>query len=548
VLDLKGKLIVGTLLFFIVGALFYWMGSFYVSLTKKVPAVGGGYTEGIVGQPRYLNPILSQTSAADRDLSQVLFSGLFGYDSEGNVVPRLAERYSVSDDGKEYTVTLRANAKWHDGSDVTVSDVLFTVNAIQDPAYKSPLRQNWQGIDIESKDDRTLVFTLKKPYFGFLEHLTVGILPKHIWETIPPERFVLADYNLVSPVGSGPYRYSDMKKDSNGNILSYDLRAFSPYFDGEPYITKLSFHFYESEDGLVAAFRKKEVMGMSPLSSAGNDGLKDWKGSENHGFFLPRVFAVFFNPVKSVPLAYAEVREALSRATDRDALVREVLHGEGVPAFSPLLPFMEDAPSPQAIAFDIDVANRLLEEKGWVKGDDGIRKKGEVRLEFDLAVPEWFDLRRTADILASQWAAIGVKANVKVLGVSDLSQSLIRPREYQALLYGEEMRLRPDYYSFWHSSQKTDPGLNLALFDDTAADDALTSLREELDPAKRKDLFSQFDQALGAKYPAVFLYSPKAFYVVSSQVKGMVLEKANDFSSRFSDLAHWYIDTKRIRK
>ena len=548
VLDFKGKLIVGSLLFFIAAALLYWVGAVYVSMTKAVPTTGGSYTEGIVGQPRYLNPILSQTSAADKDLVQVLFSGLFGYDDDGNVVPKLAEHYSVSDDGKVYTVTLRAGAKWHDGTDVTADDVLFTVNAIEDPAYKSPLRQNWQGIDASSTDARTLVFTLKKPYFGFLEHLTVGILPKHIWETIPPERFALADYDLVSPVGSGPYQFVGLKKDANGNILSYDLQAFPQYFEGTPYITKLSFHFYEGEDELVAGFKKKEIMGMSPLSSTGTDGLRGRKGTNIHEFLLPRVFAVFFNPVKSVPLAYAEVREALSRATDREALVRDVLHGDGTPTSSPLLSFMDNVPVPQVIPYDVDAANKILDDKGWTRGDDGIRKKGDARLEFDLAVPDWSDLKATADTLAGQWAKIGVRVNVKVLGVSDLSQSLIRPREYQALLYGEEMRLDPDYYSFWHSSQKTDPGLNLAMFDDTAADDALTSLRETIDPAKRKDLFTQFEAALGAKWPAVFLYSPKADYVVSSQVKGIALGKADDFSSRFSDVSHWYIDTKRIRK
>lgn len=548
VLTLRERLIVGTLVFFSFGALLYWIGALYLSFTVSVPAIGGRYMEGVVGQPRYLNPILSQTSAADKDLSELLFSGLFGYDNEGKVVPQLAEHYSVSDDGKEYRVTLRGNAKWHDGSDVVASDVLFTVNAIQDPAYKSPLRQNWQGVEATSPDDRTIVFTLKKPYFGFLEHLTVGILPKHVWENIPPERFALADYNLVSPIGSGPYRYFDMKKDSNGNILSYDLRAFPEYFDGEPYITKLSFHFYESEDELVSAYEKKEIMGMSPLSSTKDQVIEERRGSEDHEFSLPRVFAVFFNPVKSVPLAYAEVREALSLATDREMLVREALFGKGVATSSPLLPFMEDVPVVQVSSFDIDAANRLLDEKGWVKGDDGIRSKGSARLEFDLAVPEWAGLRKTADILMEEWLNIGAKVNVKVLGVSDLSQSLIRPREYQALLYGEEMRLRPDYYSFWHSSQKADPGLNLSMFDDNDADDTLAALREEIDPEKRKELFLKFGQALGAKYPAVFLYSPKASYVVSNQVKGIRLDRANDFASRFSDIRNWYIDTKRIRK
>jgi peptide/nickel transport system substrate-binding protein len=160
-LNRKEKMVVSVLIFFLFGSIAYWGGALYFSFTMAVPDHGGRYAEGVVGQPRYLNPILSQTSAADRDLSTVLFDGLFGYDDQGKVVEKLAEHYTISDDGKTYTVTLRGGALWHDGMPVTAQDVLFTIQAIQDPAYKSPLRQNWQGIETEAKDDRTVVFNLK---------------------------------------------------------------------------------------------------------------------------------------------------------------------------------------------------------------------------------------------------------------------------------------------------------------------------------------------------------------------------------------------------
>ena len=108
-------------------------------------------------------------------------------------------------------MTLKQGVKWHDGEELSADDVLFTMRAIQDPAYKSPLRGGLISVEVATVDRYTLTFTLKKSYFGFLESLTAGILPKHIWENISPENFLLAYYNLT-PVGSAPCRFSDSYK------------------------------------------------------------------------------------------------------------------------------------------------------------------------------------------------------------------------------------------------------------------------------------------------------------------------------------------------
>jgi len=528
-------------------ASFYWLGALYFSSTEAVPDKGGRYIEGIVGQPRYVNPILSPANAADEDLVHAVYAGLLGYDADGRVRNELAEHMSVSEDGKEYLVTLRGDAKWHDGHEVLSHDVLFTIDAIKNPVYKSPLQKNWQGVEVESVDDRTIRFILKKPYFGFPEHLTVGILPKHIWETIPAEGFALSDPNLA-PIGAGPYRFFDYQKDSNGNILSYELRAFPEYFGGEPYITKLAFNYYPDEESAVEAFSRKEVMGVASVSLQHTADFLDKKGVALHEFSLPRIFAVFFNPVKNIPLAYPEVREALSKATDREAIVQEALMGRGLAASLPFLPFMEGSPDLHAVPFDVDAANRLLDEKGWVRGDDGIRSKNGTPIVFQLAVPAWLELERTAELLRVQWEQIGARVEVRVMPLAELSQEVIRPREYDAVLYGEEMRVNPDFYSFWFSKEKNDTGFNLAMFSEDAADEALLSLREELNPDRRRELLSSFLGILSEKYPAVFLYSPNVSYVMDDSVGGFDVRNANSISCRLSGVAHWYVETKRVWK
>ena len=198
----------------------------------------------MVGQPAHINPLLSMSSDVDADLTQIIYSGLLKYGSDGNLVPDLAESYEISDDKTTYTFHLRKNATWHDGTPLTASDVIFTLNIISDPAYKSPLRLNWQGVDAESPDDYTVVINTHTPYAGFLQNATFGVLPKHLWESVKPDNFALTQLNL-EPIGSGPFKYSTFQKDSKGNILSYKLVANPNYFLGKPYISKTTFNFYE---------------------------------------------------------------------------------------------------------------------------------------------------------------------------------------------------------------------------------------------------------------------------------------------------------------
>ena len=529
-------------------ALLFWLGALYMGSTKAVPKAGGEYIEGIAGQPRYINPVLSQTSEADADLVQLIYSGLFSYDAAGNLVKRLAADYSVSEDGKLYTVTLRPGIRWHDGEELTADDILYTIQVIQDPSYKSPLRANWLSVDVAAADRYIVTFTLKKTYFGFLENLTLGILPKHIWENIAPENFLLADYNLA-PIGSGPYSFFDSEKDSSGNMLSYELRAWNDYFDGAPYISKIIFHFYPDEAALIDAYNRKETLGINSVMPENLSRLKENKSMSIYEINIPRIFAVFFNTTKNVALAHDEVREALSYATNRDAIIREVLSGRGQSAYTALLPFMTGYATDFAWPyFDIEKAKALLEDNGWKQGDDGMRSKNGASLDIELTVPDWPELTRTADLLKTEWREAGARVSVKVLGAADLQQNAIRPREYEALLFGEAAMLDSDPYSFWHSSQKRDPGLNLALFDNKGADDILATLREELNPEKLREKYRAFQEILLAENPAIFLYSPTYLYVVNSTVKGIDIRSVDAGAFRLSNVKDWYISTERVKK
>ncbi|MFA6552635.1 MAG: ABC transporter substrate-binding protein, partial [Candidatus Paceibacterota bacterium] len=147
----------------------------------EIPVQGGTLNEGVVGSPRFINPILALNDA-DRDLTSLIYSGLLKATPEGRLVPDLASDYNISDNGLMYTFNIKANAKFHDGADVTADDVVFTIQRLQDATLKSPKRASWDGIIAAKVSDKQVTFTLKQPYSPFLENTTIGILPKHIWK------------------------------------------------------------------------------------------------------------------------------------------------------------------------------------------------------------------------------------------------------------------------------------------------------------------------------------------------------------------------------
>lgn len=525
------------------------MGVFYVNMTSTVPKYGGEYKEGIVGQPIYINPLLSQTSQADSDIVSLVYSGLFKYDKSGKVVMDMAENYKISEDKKEYEIQIKKNIKWHSGENLTAKDIEFTFMAIQDASYKSPLRQSFQGVDIKVIDDFNIIFYLKNPYMGFLESLTVGILPKYIWENISPEKFSLAEYNM-HPIGTGPYVFVDFQKNSDGNILSLHLNSFKNFYDQKPYISKITFNFYPDDESLINGYNKKEIMGMSSVAPERIGEIKNEKSTKIFEISMPRYFALFLNQTKNFSLAHDEVRKALNLSVDRNFLIEKALNGRGFVLFSPFSEKMDMFNMDyNKIDFNIDEANKILDEAGWkLDSSENVRKKDGKNLEFEVVTTDWPELAITAEILKEQWNRIGAKVNIKTLSISDIQQNYIKTREYDSILFGQAITFNPDLYSFWHSSQKRDPGLNLSLFDNKDADEILESLRQNTDESKRIEDYTKLQEIISKKQPAVFLYGQAYLYPINTGVYGVDIENINLPSQRFSDISKWYIKTSRVFK
>ncbi len=341
ILSRKEKFILYLALIVLIVSLTFWAINFFLSSTEKVPTFGGEITEGMVGQPMYINPILSQSNEIDSSLSRLIFSSLMTYDSQGNLINDLTENYEISSDNKRYTFKIKPGIKWHDKTDLTTKDIAFTLKLIQDQSFKSPLRGNFQDVKIEIIDDQTIAFTLEEPYTPFPNKLTFGILPAHIFEEMGADKFLISDFNL-KPIGSGPFEFVSLKQDENGNILSMQLEANPDYFSGRPFLDKININFYPEENEMIEAYNKKEINSFGLLSYQKIEEFKNRNDTLVIVSNTPRYFAIFFNETKSFPLADKNVRKALSLLTNRNEIVKEVFGDGASSVYSPILPHFEN--------------------------------------------------------------------------------------------------------------------------------------------------------------------------------------------------------------
>jgi ABC-type transport system substrate-binding protein len=389
ILNQKEKIVFSVFFFLAVISLSFLLVSAYFENTEVVPAVAGDYSEGLIGQPRFINPIYGLTNDVDRDLVEVLFSGLMKYNPDGEVTPDLVEDYEILENGTIYEFTLREDILWHDGDPLTTDDIVFTIETIQDPEFKSPLRVSWTGVEISQVSERTIRFKLQKPSSVFLEYCTVKIIPEHIWKPIAAENFPFSLYNL-RPIGSGPYELDELNQDSEGKITSLNLIRNQEYFETGPYIEKTTFYFFDTQEDLMKAYFKGEVKGFAlpPLE----DIPKLDSALKTYSLSLPRYFALFFNPEKAEVLADKEVRKALEYGTNKEEFIGGILSGYGSIVNSPIVPEVYGFEEPsQAHQFDEEKAKEILNEAGFEEGEDGkrvkvVQKAASFQLKSDLKV------------------------------------------------------------------------------------------------------------------------------------------------------------------
>lgn len=511
------------------------------SLLVVEPAYGGSLTEGDVGAPRFVNPLLA-LSDTDSDLTALTYAGLMGEGPNGTFVPVLASGYTLSSDGLTYTFTLKSNLKFTDGTPITANDVVFTVNKAKDPALKSPQYQNWANVTATAIDARTVQFTLTAPYAQFLQNTTLGILPEHLWQNVTDDEFPFSNLN-TQPVGEGPFVATNVAHDSNGDITAYNLSANQNYTLGRPYLDSIQFVFYPDQTTLQTALNAGNVESAYGVTTTAHD-----KSVLTAPY--SRVFAVFFNAQQDAALS-KPVREALSLAINRDVLVKNLFGGYAtaltgpVPAGSgvPTEPVSSSTPTVTGIS----AARAVLLKAGWKYATStSAWEKSGTTLSITLKTADVPELKALAQAVQSDWQQLGVSSSLQLYAPGDLADNVIQNRSFAGLLFGMVVGKGDDLFDFWDSKEASYPGLNITSYSNPQVDALLQKIRTESDPSARAEDLAHINQLIAADYPAAFIESPDFVYVVPNDLKGVILPQITAPSDRFATVATWYRRTESV--
>ncbi|MEN9338312.1 MAG: hypothetical protein RI945_37, partial [Candidatus Parcubacteria bacterium] len=475
---------------FILGVVFIVVGLNKLSsrYLVEIPTFGGTLKEGVVGVSRYVNPVLA-SSDTDKDLSRLVYSGLVKKDTGGELVNDLANNIEESEDNLTFTVTIKENAKFHDGEKVRSEDVIFTLSKIQDKNINSPLAIDFEGVEAESLDENTVVFHLKRPYIHFRESLTFGILPKHLWNNVSQEEFSLSDKN-INPIGSGPYEVRRVVKD--GSLAKrYELVSYKKYVNGRPYIDNVEISVYQNEKDLFSAFKKGDIDSTAYLNPNSLEKL----GTEKENILvseLPNLFSLSFNPIKNKDLSNSFIRSSLEMAINKDELISKIFFGYSKKVnFGNEVKTLENTNltkedlkneltlTPESTVSKIEIAKALLEKT--IKDQ---KLSGLEDFTINITTADVEELKIVAEQVANYWRGLGINVNINIYSISDIAD-IIKNRNFEVLLFGSIIEHDTDLYAYWHSSQRSYPGLNITNYSSKNMDKNLEILKTSLDKEER---------------------------------------------------------------
>lgn len=526
---------------------------------QYTPKEGGRYTEGVVGNPQYINPLYASLNTIDADLERLIFSRLYVVDAKGNTVPDLASGYELSTDEKTYTVTMR-EATWPDGSAITTDDVIFTFKLIQNPDYRSPLRSRFIGMSAEKKDDKTIIFTLTEPYGQFLSLLDFGILPSALWEGVNATMMPLAELNL-KPVGSGPYQLKSLTKTSNGTIRSYTLEQNPLYYGTSPFLQEIVFKFFPSPEEMIGALNKGQLNGIAELSPEYADTIVAKNSLNYRAIIEPNLTAVFFNLSNKPAVSDTNVRRALG-ALNRQDIVNSTLTKTEIVADSVLMPH-QPGYSAQPIKSQ-EEARKILDDAGWklrsitdsdVEAAKAAKKaeeagnivalgtgqwsmKGNQGIIISLTAPE--TLKSVAEKIANDWKALGVKVNLKIEKDDVIQSQVIANKNFEALLFTINIE-NGDLYPYWTGGAAG----NISSYGNKDVDTWLAEARVTSDSKAVNERYQKFQSAIANDVPAIPLYWETYVYPQTKKLKGQSAAIVETPSDRLNDATLWYFNVRR---
>ena len=541
----------------------------------SAPIEARPYVEGALGAPVSVTPLTARTQV-DRDLVALVFSGLVRNGPDGTILPDLAERWSVAEDGRTWTVDLREDAAWHDGAPVTADDVVYTVRTLQDPGYSGPSRTSWSEVTVTATSPTRVVFTLTTALGGFLQALTQPIVPAHLLQGVPVAE--LPDHPFgQQPIGSGPFALVELSSTFASLVPAGVLVEQGP--DEEPapgapsasasdslttppptvrpsrplpYLPGIEFRFHTDPDVLAADFRSGDLDAVSGISPQLAAELGAEPGARLLRYPGATLTAALLNLRPSHPeFASASTRTGLLAAIDRQRLVQDAYAGAAVAATGPIPPSSRwfDASADPPVAYDRAEAGKQLRAGTWSRTEDGWFLPGATKpLEVEVLSPTMAanpGLFAAAESVVRDWTAMGIDVTHVPLPPGEFVTEHLSTGAFQVAVADINIGLDPDLYPLLASSQTLTGGSNVMGVQDSTLDTLLAKARAPGTDEVRMAAYSALQKQLAKGRYLLPLAFADEVVVVHERVEGPSTRQVTDASDRFWDVLTWRLAVDR---
>ncbi len=463
----------------------------------------------ISSNPSRINPILS-TDSASSEISSWIFNGLFKYNKDGKVVVDLAKDYTFIDN-TTLIVSLKENILWHDGVNLTSEDILFTFNMINNPNIYTPTTTSFTKVESVSMIDKyTVQIKYKEAYFKALEIWMVGILPMHLLKD--EKDLMTSDFNK-HPIGTGPYKLEELE-------ISKDiiLEVNKKFYGAVPKITTIKYKFVP--DSTTSFYMlKQKYLDMGSLTPVQIDRQLNKKFKEDYNIFEKASFGytyMGFN-LKGEKFKDKRIREAINLSINRDELADILFFGHAQVCKGPFLP--------GTFAFDL---NSKVSIQNLVKAKAILKKLGydeNNRFSFEVITNANNSLRvNAAEILQYQLKKANIDMKIRVMEWQAFLNTIVHPRNFDAIILGWGLSLMPDAKSIWHSSSDKKGGFNLVGYNNPEVDKLIEKGEITLDKQKLAMIYQNIFRTIVDDIPYLFLYIPNNITAINSNIKNVTSE------------------------
>ncbi len=497
------------------------------------------YTEALYGTVQKLNPIYTDFNTVDQDISRLLFCSLSRYNPRTGKVEENIATHILDEAQTVYTFKVKEGTAWHDGTPVTADDIIFTYGIIQNDKFQNRiLKDTFADIEIKKIDDITVQFLLTEPNSFFFTSTINGLLPYHLLKKVAITDLPNHEFNL-KPVGCGPFEFESISKE-NGGITQVRLKKFNDYQTDEKLgdLTEVVFNVYETFGSMIQG--KDNVHGMARVPIYFKEEVED-KRFKMHEYTLPQYTALFIN-TDSEFLKKQKARLGIKKAIEKQSVLDATGYKKTID--TPLLELEQDdwrnqSNIEEAMGALFDAGWSLDQEKGHRVNEDGevFKLKLVTRLYDESSKAEEIT-QKVVQNIEQQLRAVGIQLEIFRLPLSELEGTIMK-RDYDLLLYGQNLGYNLDIYSFWHSSQAGENGLNLSNYTNPKADILMENIRRDFDPEGKERKLEQLAEIFAEDVPAVFLYTPSYYYLVDKEFSIKKLPYLATPTDRLNELHLW---------